>query len=246
MKLLEKWKLTRQHSLVQSLIKDQSREQRIEKHQGNAKQISSQKSSSVFALLRQIMSRSTKYKALAFLSAVGYWLVYGYSTGIYFYYTFDATQYLSASGTTNPYFIPPVSLGDLAAVYDSGLVWFPTSHLQLNLLLGPTFFSILLAVLFSTSILLLTFSIRLTGVNRKQQGLAGLFGVIPAIFSGGCCAVPIATLVLGSIVPSTVLANIEFGDPLLLNLLIVILMLSSIYYTAWKINSKNSCEVFKH
>jgi hypothetical protein len=243
MKSPEKWQFVLKNSLIRTLIKDHSKEQRAENHQYNPKQIISQKSGSVFLLLRQILARSAKYKATALLSAFGYWLLYGYSTGMYFYYSFDVTQYLKASGTTNPYFIPPVSLNDLAAVYNSGVVWFPTSHLQLNFMLGPTFFSILLSVLFSMSILLLIYSFRFKGMNRKQQGLAGFFGVIPALFSGGCCAVPVATLLLGSIVPSAVLANIEFGDPLLLNLLIVILILSSIYYTARKIiKSRNSCQ----
>src|SRR5487761_295171 len=242
MKSSEKWELALQNSSIRSLVKDHSKLE-SEKQRDNPKQIASQKSGSVFSLLRQILGRSKKYKAAALLSAVGYWLLYGYSTGMYFYYSFDVTQYLKASGTTNPYFIGPVSLGDLQAVYNSGVVWIPTSHLQLNLLLGPTLFSILLSILFSMSILLMIYSFRFKGMNRKRQGVTGVVGVIPAIFSSGCCAVPVATLLLGSIVPSTVLTNIEFGDPLLLNLLIVILMLSSVYYTARKIKSGNSCQV---
>ena len=243
MKSPEKNEYALQNLPIRSAVKGQSES---EKQQHNPKQISSQRPNSIFSLLRQILGRSLKYKVVALLSAIAYWLLYAYSTGMYFYYPFDVTQYLTATGTTNPYFVPPVSLADLPAIYDSGVVWFPTSHLQLNLFLGPTFFSILLSILFSISILLMVYSFGFKGVNGKRQGLAGFFGVIPAIFSGGCCSVPIATLLFGSIVPSTVLTNIEFGDPLLLNLLIVILMVSSIYYTSRTvINSKNSCEVCK-
>lgn len=214
-----------------------------EKQEENLKQIFFRQSGSVFSLLRQILSQSIKYKIVALLSAVGYWLAYGYSTGMYFYYSFNITQGLQASGMTNPYFIPPFNL---AGLYDMGFVWFPTSNLQLDFLLGPTFFSIFLSILFSSSVILLIYSFRFQGLNKKSQGVMGLFGMIPAIFSGGCCAVPIATILLGSIVPSSILLNIEFGDPLLLNLLIVLLILFSIFYTAKKISKvMNSCEVCK-
>lgn len=223
-----------------------SRKGGSEKQEEFSKQVFSQQSASIFSLLRQIFSQSAKYKVVGILSVVGYWLLYGYSTGIYFYYSFDVTQYVRESGMTNPYFIFPGSLGNLNALYDSGVVWFPTSHLQLNFLLGQTFFSILLSILFNLSILLMIYCFHFKGTNKKRQGFAGLFGMIPALFSGGCCAVPVATLLLGSIVPSTVLVNIEFGDPLLLNLLIVILMFSSIYYTGRKIiKTANSCEICK-
>lgn len=195
------------------------------------------------SVLRRILASSAKYKAVASLSGIAYWLIYGYSTGMYFYYSFDATQYLKASGMTNPYFIPPSSFGDLTALYDSGVVWFPTSHLQFNFLFGQTFFSALLSILFSLSILLLLYSFRFKGLSKKGQGLAGIFGIVPALFSGGCCAVPVATLLLGSIVPSSVLFNFEFGDPLLMNLVIVILMLSSIMYTSKKIaKARDTCK----
>lgn len=203
----------------------------------------SKQSRSVFSLLRQILRQSIKYKMVALASALAYWLLYAYSSGMFFYYTFDVLPYVKEDGLSNPQFYPP---GNLAGLYYAGMIWYPTSHLQLNFFLGQTFFSILLAVLFSLSILLLSYSFRFKGMNKKQQGFAGFFGVIPALFSGGCCAVPVATLLLGSIVPVTVLANIEFEDPLLLNLFIVILMLSSIYYTGRKIiKTANSCEVCK-
>ncbi|MDG6908393.1 MAG: hypothetical protein JRN20_21695, partial [Nitrososphaerota archaeon] len=210
------------------------------------KDVSTQRKASVFSILKQIFRQSTKFKIVALLTALGYWIVYGYSSGMFFYYSFDATQYLKQSGMTNPYFVPPASMGNLNALYDSGMVWFPTSHLQFDILIGSTFFSVLLSILFSLTILLLIYSFPIKGVSRRWQGFAGLFGVIPAIFTGGCCAVPIAALLLGSIVPSTVLTNIAFGDPLLLNLFIAILMFSSIYYTGRKIiRTANSCEVCK-
>lgn len=211
--------------------------------QGNTRESSSQPSGTVFSLIRKILGQSAKYKFAALLSALAYWLLYGYSTGMFFYYSFDVTAYLKGSGMTNPYF---VSSTNLAGLYDAGVVWYPTSHLQFDFLLGPTFFSILLSVLFSFSIILLIYSFRFKGLSKKRQGFMGLFGMIPAIFSGGCCAVPIATLLLGSIVPSAILFNLEFGDPLLLNLLIALLMSFSICYTAKKIvKTRNSCELCK-
>lgn len=143
-----------------------------------------EKGNSLLSLFRQILCNSSKYKAVALLSPVGYWLLYGYSTGMNFYYSFGVTKYLQASGMTNPYFIPPGSFGDLVALYDSGVVWFPTPHLQFNFLFGQTFFSVLLSVLFSLSILLLVYSFRFKGLSKKEQGFAGVFGIIPALFSG--------------------------------------------------------------
>ena len=201
--------------------------------------------SRVLSAIRKILSSSKKCKAVALLSAIGYWLLYGYSTGMYFYYSLDVTQYLKASGTSNPYFIPPGSFGDLNALYDSGVVWFPTSHLQFNFLLGPTFFSVVLSILFSQSVIFLVYSFGFKeSLSKKAQAVGGVFGIIPALFSGGCCAVPVATLLFGSIVPSSVLFNFEFGDPLLMNLAIVILMLVSIMYTSKKIaRVRNTCQM---
>ena len=233
------------HSAIRLSMQEHFRNQESEQSSNleNARDDLSERRGSVFSLLKQILRQSTKFKMAALLSALVYWLVYAYSSGMFQYYSFDMTPYLKEDGLPNPQFFPP---GNLAGLYSSGIIWYPTSHLELVFFFGQTFFSILLSSLFSVSILLLVYSFGFKGLGKKQQGFVGLFGMIPAIFSGGCCAVPIATLLLGSIVPSTVLANIEFGDPLLLNLLIVILMLSSIYYTARKIiKTANSCEVYK-
>lgn len=194
---------------------------------------------SVLSLIRQILSQSVKYKLVVLVGTVAYLVVYGYSSGAIFYTSFDVTPYLKQTGLSNPYFI---SFRNLSGLYYSGMVWFPTSHSQLSFLVGPTFSSIILSVLFGLSILLLIYSLRFR-VFKRRQGFVGLIGMLPALFGGGCCAVPIATLLLGSIVPSTILFKLEFGDPLLLDLLIAALMLFSILYTGKKIlRTRNSCE----
>lgn len=192
------------------------------------------------SIFKEILAKSLKYKIATFVSALAYWLLYAYSSGMFqYYYSFDITPYLKEDGPPNPKFFSP---SNLAGLYYSGVIWYPTSHLELIFFLGQTFFSILLSVLFSLSIILLIYSFRFKGFGKKQQDFTGFFGMIPAIFSGGCCAVPVATLILGSIIPSSVLIKLEFGNPLLLNLSIVILMLSSIYYTERKIINARSCE----
>ncbi len=169
---------------------------------------------------------------MALLSAIAYWLLYGYSAGLFFYYSFDVTQYMREEGIPNPSF--GLDLSGLSGFYNSGLIWYPSGHLALILFIGPVIFSIVLSVLFALSIVLISYNIRLQCRIRKSGGLVGFLGIIPAIFKGGCCSVPLATLLLGSVVPSTVLLNIEFGNPLLLNFLTVLLMVSAVIYTARK------------
>jgi hypothetical protein len=227
---------------IRSLTEEHFRkgESKESSKQEETKDSFSPRSQSLISLFREIFRQSLKYRLAATISALAYWLLYGYSSGMFFYYSFDVTASLKESGMTNPYFI---STTNLAGVYYDGVVWFPTSHLQFDFLLGPTFFSVLLSSLFSLSILLLVYSFRFKGLSKKRQGFMGLFGMMPAIFSGGCCAVPIGTVLLGPIVPLTALADFEFGNPFLMNLLIALLMLSSIIYVARKIIKTRACEV---
>ncbi len=198
---------------------------------------------SVISLLSQILHESSGYKLAALVSASTYLLLYSYSSGMFFYYSFDVTPYLKEIGLPNPQIL---YFRNLAGLYYSGVIWYPNSHLELVFSLGTTFFSVLLSTLFSMSILLLIYSLRFKGLSKKHQGFVGLFGLVPAIFSGGCCAVPVATMLLVSIIPSTVLFSFEFGDPFLMNLLIALLMLFSIFYTTRKIErTRNACEVCK-
>jgi hypothetical protein len=207
---------------------------------------SRRKDSTTFSIVRHIIRQSVKYKVLALVTGLAYWLLYAYSSGIFQYYSVDITPYLNADGLPNPQFLAP---GSLAGLYNSGVIWYPTGHLELILFLGPTFFSFLLSILFSSSMILLIYSLRFRRFSKRtsQGSFFGLFGMLPAIFSGGCCAVPVATLLFGSIVPSSILFNFEFDDPLLLNLVIVILMLTSILYTAKKIGRENpnTCQACK-
>jgi hypothetical protein len=207
---------------------------------------SRRKDSTTFSIIRHILCQSVKYKLFALGADIAYWLLYAYSSGIFLYYSPDITPYLNRDGLPNPQFLPP---SNLAGLYDSGVIWYPTGHLELILFLGPTFFSVLLSILFSLSIILLIYSLRFGRFSKRAShgSFLGLFGMIPAIFSGGCCAVPVATLLFGSILPSSLLFNFEFEDPLLLNLVIVILMLSSILYTAKRIGKENpnACQTCK-
>jgi hypothetical protein len=234
-KSLAKWERALRISSKRRLVKDESRSESEKQREKSSREISFQKSSPVFSLLGQIPGRSVKYKIVAFVSAIAYWLLYAYSAGMFFYYSFDVTQYIREEGIPNPSF--GLDLSSLSGFYNSGLVWYPTGHLALILFMGPMIFSIVLSVLFALSIVLIAYNIRLQGRIRKSGGLVGFLGIIPAIFTGGCCSVPLATLLLGSIVPSTVLLNIEFDNPFLLNFLTVLLMVSAVIYTARKANA---------
>jgi hypothetical protein len=196
--------------------------------------------SSILSLFRQILASSVRYKIVTVLSAIGYWLLYGYSAGMYSYYSFDVTSYIREEGIPNPLF--GLDLSSLSGFYNSGLIWYPTGHIALIFFMGPMIFSIALSVLFGLSVILIVYNVSLKSRIRKSGGLAGFLAIIPAIFTGGCCSVPVATLLLGSVVPSAVLVNIEFDNPFLLNFLTALVMFSAIIYTGQKINAQGrSC-----
>jgi hypothetical protein len=168
-KSLAKWEPALRISSKPRVVKDQSRLESEKQRENSSKAISFHKSGSVFSLLGQILSRSLKYKVVALLSAIAYWLLYGYSAGMFFYYSFDVTQYIREEGIPNPSF--GLDLSSLSGFYNSGLIWYPTGHLALIFFMGPMIFSIVLSVLFALSIVLLTYNIRLQGRIRKSGGL---------------------------------------------------------------------------
>lgn len=177
----------------------------------------------------RIVFRSSKYKALALLVGGLYWLVYALSSGMVFYYRSDVTALLASSGVPNPYFV--ISLGSFENFYLSGVVWYPSGHFQLNLLIGPTFFSFLLSSLFALSVVLLAYGVRLRGVPRRP-GIAGFAAVIPAIFSGGCCSAPLGLALLGTFLSSTALFSFVYEYAFAVNAAVAILLYASNIYAA--------------
>jgi hypothetical protein len=93
-KSLAKWEPALGISSKRWLVKDQSRFESEKQRQNSSKEISFHKSGSVSSLLGQILGRSAKYKIVALMSAIAYWLLYAYSAGMFFYYSFDVTALL--------------------------------------------------------------------------------------------------------------------------------------------------------
>ncbi len=93
-------------------------------------------------------------------------------------------EVLGAKPTFFNYFSGPLGL------YNSGIIWYPNGHLQANLVYGPFIFSLVLATLFSLNMVLVVFSLRFSRFSRRT-GPVGLLALVPALFSGGCCSVPI-------------------------------------------------------
>jgi len=63
----------------------------------------------------------------------------------------------------------------------------------------------------------------------------GILAIIPAIFSGGCCSIPIGAVLFGALIPSGVLYNLVWGYPFITNLIVALLMVVSIVYTKRKL-----------
>jgi hypothetical protein len=175
---------------------------------------------------------SRKFKILAVASWLGYWLLYAISGGMFFYYSFDLAPLLKTSAVPNPYFFN--IFVNFISFYDSGMIWFPTAHLQVNLLYGPTFFSIILSTLFSLNIVLTVFSIRFTRFSRRT-GPAGLLALIPAFFSGGCCSVPFGLALIGLFAPTVGLTTLVYDYPYLINLAFFFLMFFSLVYVSRRV-----------
>ncbi|MDG6953785.1 MAG: hypothetical protein JRN33_02220 [Nitrososphaerota archaeon] len=184
------------------------------------------RSSSIPYLLRTILS-SRKFKVLAAGSWLGYWLLYSVSGGMFFYSSFDVSPLLKTSLVPNPYFISDFS--SFSGFYNSGMVWYPDGHLQINLVYGPLIFSLILATLFSMNIILTLFSVGFARFT-KGTGTIGILALLPALFSGGCCSVPLGLALVGIFAPTAGLTALVYGYPYLINLAFVILMVLSLFY----------------
>jgi hypothetical protein len=178
------------------------------------------------SLLRMIL-RSRRFKVLAVGSWLGYWLLYAVSGGMLFYYSTDITPLLKTSPVPNPSFINDFS--GLFGFYNSGMVWYPNGHLQVNLLYGPTVFSIILSSLFSLNIALSVFGVRFARI-RRGPGSVGVLALIPALFSGGCCSVPLGLSFVGIFAPTVGLATLVYDYPIVTNLAFVTVMILSLGY----------------
>ncbi len=195
------------------------------------------RSSSVFSLLK-VMLGSRKFKAFAVAGWVGYWLLYAFSGGMFFYYSSDLTPLLKTSPVPNPYFLK--SFSSFLGFYNSGMIWYPNGHLQVNLLYGPFIFSIILSTLFSLNIVLTVFSIRFTHISRGA-GHVGVLALIPALFSGGCCSVPFGLALIGIFAPTVGLTTLVYDYPYLVNLAFVILMFLSLVYVGRRLVRITAC-----
>lgn len=187
-------------------------------------------------------------KLTFFASAVSYWFLYAFSAGVVFYYSYDLTpllSQLSAAGVPNPHYIVYATRGFMGFYY-SGVVWFPTNHLQLNLLFGPTLFSILLSVLFGLNMALLGYSFSSRSKTRTL-GLNGLVGIIPTLFTGGCCTLPFGTILLSYFFPlaagPSILSGLEFNYAPLMDSFLAGLMLFVLVRSA---NKLGCCVVEAH
>ncbi len=170
------------------------------------------------------MLGSGKFKAFAVAGWLGYWLLYAFSGGMFFYYSSDITPLLQTSQVPNPYFL---NFG----FYNSGMVWYPNGHLQVNLLYGPFIFSLILSTLFSLNLVLTLFSMRFAHFSRRA-GPAGFLALIPALFSGGCCSVPLGLSLIGIFAPTVGLTTLVYQYPYVINLAFVSVMLFSLVYVA--------------
>ena len=47
------------------------------------------------SIFKEILGKSLKYEIAALVSALAYWLLYAHSSGMFQYYSFDITPYLT-------------------------------------------------------------------------------------------------------------------------------------------------------
>lgn len=179
--------------------------------------------------LRIILQSSKKNKFILLISLVSYWLLYAFSSGMIFYYPEDVSELLVRSGASS--FYSYISLRSILDIYFSGVVWFPNGHIQLNILLGPLIFSIILSLLFSLQIVVSIFLFRNSPHRlRLGSGSTGLLGLVPALFSGGCCSVPIGVILLGGLSSSMGLLTLIYDYPYVTNSLFSILTFVALAY----------------
>ena len=170
-------------------------------------------------------------KPIALASWVGYWLLYAYSNCMVTYYRFDVTQFLREYNLTNLIYVHDYR--NFIDAYYSGIIWYVTPHLELTLLYGPVIFSVILSTLFSLNMAMLRISL---GRALRRNVLPGGLGIIPILFGGGCCSVPIGTALLGSLMPLSI--SIFLADfPYLTNLFMSAIMLTSLLFLWQRIKS---------
>ncbi len=184
------------------------------------------------------------FKAIALGSWLGYWFLYAFSGGMIFYYSTDLASFLSTFRTlSNPYFLKDFS--SFFGFYNSGVIWYPNGHLQVNLLYGPLLFSLVLSTLFSLTIVLTVFGIRFNQI-RRGAGPLGAVSLVPALFSGGCCSVPLGLAFLGILIPGIFtptlgITTLVYGHPYVINLAFGIVMLLSLIYTGRRLVRFSNC-----
>ncbi len=200
------------------------------------------RSSSVFSLLGVILG-SRKFKAFAVAGWLGYWLLYAFSGGMFFYYSSDLTPLLKTSPVPNPYFIKDFS--SFVGLYNSGMIWYPNGHLQVNLLYGPFIFSLILSTLFSLNAVMMVFSIRFTHLS-SGAGPVGVLALIPALFSGGCCSIPFGLALVGIFVPTAGLTTLVYNYPYLTNITFAILMFLSLVPVGRRLVGITTCSPGKN
>jgi hypothetical protein len=147
-------------------------------------------------LIKDIVSEK-KYKILCLLSGLAYWIVFAFSSGIFFYYPFDVFSIVGSSLIPNPLFY--FNFSDFKSFYYSGIIWYPNGHFEIVLAIGPFVFSLILSILFSLNIVTIVYGFKFFRM-RRGSGLSGLLGLIPALFSSGCCSIPIGFSIMGSFI----------------------------------------------
>ncbi len=185
--------------------------------------------------------RVWKFRGILAASAVAYWLVYSFSSGMLRYYPFDVTPLLEGVR-----FYRIALGGGLYGLYNSGIVWFPNGHLEVVLLYGTAFFSLLLSTLFGLSIALFVHGPRNSTLERTSGSIGSkdlspsLLGLLPALFTGGCCSLPFGTLIL-SFLSSPVLSFFVYDYSIITNPAVAIVMLVSVVYTVKRTSNYRQC-----
>lgn len=80
--------------------------------------------------------------------------------------------------------------------------------------------------------LLFAYSFKIAG---PSSGLSGLAGIVPALFSGGCCAAPFGTVLLATFIPATSLATFVYSYVAATDSPLAVLLFVSLVYNARKL-----------
>lgn len=190
------------------------------------------------AVLRHVLS-FRRCRVAGLLAGIVYWFVFAFSSGILFYYQEDISLLVRNSSLPNPLFY--LDLSNFMNFYYSGIIWYPSGHLEIILDFGPALFSIVLSLLFSFNFAAIVYCIKFV---RKREGLSGLIGLIPAFFSGGCCSIPVGFSIIGSFFPLAGLGSYLYffnTYPEFVNVSFSLLMLVTLYYTLGRL-AKLSCK----